>query len=150
TIGGAELLDRLRMPAWPLLPQAREAAPFMRVLRDSRGVILGRATLPTSSLVLQATECVITVGGFRAGGVGRLMGIFVGSSFGASRQFASPPEDDYAFSTWASEQAMLFVEAPFDLRTRLFLAFMVVAFGGNPGELPLARLRGELVSRDFF
>ena len=147
TLDGPELLTRLTLFV-EVRQEVRAWGSFVRVIGDSTGAILGRASILGTHVSLRMRPGVITVGGLRASEVAGLAGVVVGSAESAARDRASPLASDDERMSWASKQAELIATSISDSRLRLTCASWVLAFGGDPGELPIALRGQEFVNRE--
>jgi hypothetical protein len=89
----------------------------------------------------------ITVGGFAATELEYLEGILLGTTDVLARNAASlsaPPE---ALARWAEEQAEIISRSEIPNDEQLIAAGVVIACGGDPGRLPIARLGGRYLNR---
>ncbi len=145
TISGVDLLSRLSLR--PLSELNRASGPSLRVLKDSAGRILGRATVGAgaSSKLLG----VVTVGGVRAGYDDRVAGILLGATVGITRDKAKPFVGQSFLAEWAPGQAQFIAETIRDKGVQLALAPGIISLAGDPEPLPIAIMGKEYVDSDF-
>ncbi len=150
TITDAELLSRIS------LGRPRVSSFFLenavRIIGDSSSA-LGRATLvlpldenaPPNSL---AATGAITVGGLRVQSIYCVVGILAGSAPRVARDGVNLLHS-VALANWASDQAA-FVEKYVDLspKGQMYYAASVLAFGGDPGRLPIVKRGNEFIDRE--
>ena len=166
TLDEVELIGRLGAESFEA--KKRYEGKLLSEVRGSRGEILGRgAFLGREFFDFDPYERpvffelgVITVGGLRTGNMAShsrfrrwasdsVVGIFLGSLGGASRDSAVPLANRSILAGWASGQAELASAMLIDLSLRLKYAAAVVAFGGDPGQLPVAEVDGDLLDREM-
>jgi hypothetical protein len=147
TMEGGELLTRLSLQN--LGQDYIQAGPLLRVLRDPEGRVLGRAAIfPRSegAISYPGSLGVITVGGLRADSRSDgTVGILVGSAVRATRDRARRLASNASLAYWASDQALLIAENISDPSLQFDCAAVVMAYGGNPGTLPIAKRGRALI-----
>lgn len=124
----------------------------LRTLTGTDGKIYGRATVETSSILgwwlgNQGQGC-ISVGGLRATDIPLIRGVLIGQETTVSRNEAvilAPPD---VLTKWASEQATLIKEASLPDEDKARGAEVILFFGGEIGDLPFARWKGEWLSTE--
>jgi hypothetical protein len=120
---------------------------LVRPLRDENGVY-GRACVDCNEGVFpKPLQCVVTVGGFRAGTVAGMAGLLKGSTDVVTRNTATPTVPVLALTAWAEEQASLLAESKvFSQKEKLRGASILMRFGAHPGNLPIARTGDEFLN----
>lgn len=88
----------------------------------------------------------ITVGGFRANGLSGFAGVVDGKETTASRQTAIASLSKSEWMNWADEQASLISVSEMSDEAKAECALTVLWLGGDPKELPIARLNGAWLS----
>jgi hypothetical protein len=140
-------------------------ASTIRELRDDAGRALGRAAVlnafqlprPLLERAISGSEMgigVVTVGGFRACSLTNIAGVLMGVATRAARDAARPIVDGSPLWSWASDQARI-TPIGFDPDGRredantwkkMRAAQVVVALGGSPDPLPIARAKEGLLN----
>ncbi len=104
-------------------------------IRDEEGKIYGRACInPTSGWSKMG---LITVDGLAANKIHFLAGILLGIETTASRNSAQPIVPASVLASWASEQALVFENAPIPDAEKAQAAEIVAAIGGDVAGLPI-------------
>jgi hypothetical protein len=161
-----ELIARLTFGA--VQEKKRYKGSLLGQIKDSNGKLLGRGVLlgewiinsrkysylPYAPYASIYELGVVTIGGLRSGNMtilGRFRaqnhpveGFFIGSSVRASRDRGVPAADRASLAAWASDQAKLAAAMLTDIDHKMMYAAGVVAFGGNPGSLPIAKM-GDII-----
>ena len=122
----------------------------LRTLIGTDGTNYGRAMIETSphsswSRRSRGQGC-ISVGGLRATNLSFIRGVLIGRETTVSRNEAvilAPPD---VLTKWASEQATLINEASLSDEEKVRGAEVVLLFGGEIGDLPFAKWKGEWIS----
>ena len=104
-------------------------------LRDEDGRIYGRACIDAE--IPWAATGLVTVDGLAAGSIELISGVLVGIETTASRNAAQPIVPSPVLAAWASEQAIAIVEADMNEGGKAAAAEVVMACGGNFGDLPI-------------
>jgi hypothetical protein len=142
-----DLLARISINGAKALDYDIPVDSFM--IASEKGKVLGRASLmsfvsleadffsPGNPLALG----VIVIGGLRAVGTYSASGLFVGLSGRVSRDRPRVPNRS-ALARWASAQAAYIEKQDIDPVVQVYFAMSVLAFGGDPGSLPIV-MRGE-------
>lgn len=120
----------------PTTPPPRNRSPLGdngRTLHSSDGKVAGRALLDP----IERNGGVLAIGGFNAGYLNGISGIFFGSPLTASRHSGTPGVCAESLAAWASEQATLVAKRLFPAR-EFEAAALVRACGGETGPLPVA------------
>jgi hypothetical protein len=142
-IKGSELLVRINLGeslGW----FSEECGPLLRKLRDSKGNVLGRASIGGSQYRLG----LITVGGLVVGHLNYAAGIFQGLTTKIARDAAEILVGRPLLARWASQQAVLIHRKLRDPWVELDFSNDVIHCGGDPGLLPIALL-GDTDLFDF-
>lgn len=142
TMDGEELILRLSFGNVWAKRYAKISAPLLRVLHDSEGEVVGRAAILGESY----GSVVVTVGGLRADELDAAVGIFLGTTDRATRDWADLLANYSSLKAWASDQAFLIAATDRSLQQKQVCATTVIKYGGEPGELPIAKRRDELVN----
>lgn len=117
-------------------------------LRDEEGRLYGRARIEAASEWY--TWGLLTVDGLAASKIGLVSGIFIGVETTASRNSAQPTVPGPVLAAWASEQAIAIAEAAVPDEEKAKAASIVLACGGDIGELPIVLWQDEwTTSADF-
>jgi len=118
---------------------------------EANGRVIGRASIFHTDTEIffnnPVATGVITVGGLRARSISSIFGILAGYSRRASR-YDPKILDALALAEWASDQAALIEKEDFKAETQVYGAASVLAFGGDPGRLPVARRGEDFVDRE--
>lgn len=147
TIDGRQLIKRIFLDSFPesYYDKPEEALRFfllasnLRVLRDSSGNIIGRATVSTEATsTREVSGITVTVGGLSNGYMINMAGVLIGSSIRASRDIATPIVENDELSRWASEQAELVRTFHKKPDQQLHTANIIRNLGGDTGKLPIA------------
>src|SRR5580698_5876875 len=89
----------------------------------------------------------ITVGGFAAASLEYVEGILLGDTDVLARNTASLSAPPLALARWAEEQADVIARSEIPPEEQIIAAGVVIACGGDPGQLPIAHLgRATLTS----
>src|SRR5580704_1028532 len=89
----------------------------------------------------------ITVGGFSATGLEYLEGIILGTTDGLARNTASVSAPASALARWAEEQADIIARSDISPAEQVKAAGVVIACGGDPRKLPIARMGTTYLNR---
>lgn len=151
TMDGRELFARVsrRRP----VRQVSAFGSFLQIIDGPDKHPLGRAAIfhtgGISGLEYPRSPFgIITVGGLRVNEVEGIAGVLVGCVERAARDWAVPLVRADELATWSSKQAKLIHESVPDPRLQLTCAASVLAYGGDPGELPIAKRGSEFVNRE--
>jgi hypothetical protein len=124
--------------------------PFVEVIRRPDGELLGRAGVYPGKTITEMSSdqmrgCgVIVAGGIRVAGMEGIVGILVGSVSSTVRDKGSPADKVFV-ADWASSQADTIAEKIQDIDLKMRCAESVLALGGNPKKLPIARRGNQFV-----
>lgn len=128
----------------------RAIANRMRSLQVPGGEIVGRAAIVGSRFSshplrgrLSSKVGIVTIGGAAAAELFGIAGIFVGEPIGAARDLALPIVPYEILAAWATEQATLLGHIERTPHEQSDLADIVIACGGDPGPLKVARLGND-------
>jgi Histidine kinase-, DNA gyrase B-, and HSP90-like ATPase len=122
-------------------------AQFVRPLADENGTY-GRACIHGID-PYGYSHClsgIITVGGLSATPLSHIAGILEGSTDVLSRYDAVPNAPLSALRSWAGEQAALIGESTISDPEKLRVATVVLRFGADPGQLPIAKRGGRYLN----
>jgi hypothetical protein len=155
-----------RLSLAPFKVEKQYGGSLLSEVRSSGGELLGRGAFLSSALFLKKPSYfsllnfnseagVVTLGGLRAGSLGdhygirgsSVVGIFLGKSSRASRDFAAPLANRKAIAIWASDQAERAYATLGDPGYLMKYAEAVIDFGGDPGRLPVAEMDGAFLDR---
>lgn len=124
-----------------LLPVEKKVMSNLRLLKDSSGTAVGRASISfgsQSGRSRREIEGLVTTGGLRGATISGVFGIFSGIATNATRTGGIPIVDSAALASWASEQASL-MQRHKVARVDLPAAAAIVRIcGGDTGKLPIA------------
>ncbi|MBA8880870.1 HD domain-containing protein [Phyllobacterium myrsinacearum] len=129
-----------RVITWPSRPLARNLKQLMRPLIKADGETIGRAVL-WPSMTYQSQTGALVSGGFKVQMVPHIAGVILGDVEVAARNLGSPITDPEAYRVWATEQAKLVSKTDTPSETQALIAELVLEFGGNCGNLPIAHTR---------
>jgi hypothetical protein len=131
-------------------------ASLLTTLEDDTGRNYGRAAInmlgPTEAFRYRPSSpsAGISVGGFVYPNLGRVpvpyVGVLVGVTEIATRQFAEPRVPVPLISAWATKQATLIDQSRFQIYDLLQACHTITDIGGDSGPLPFCFCGGEFVS----
>lgn len=111
----------------------------LRLLKDSSGAPVGRASISFNSLGRKReSDALVTTGGLRATEISGLFGLFAGIATNAARTGGIPLVESTILASWASEQAPLVLKAFRNIAHRQAAAGIIRLCGGDTGKLPIA------------
>ncbi|WP_327396108.1 HD domain-containing protein [Streptomyces phaeochromogenes] len=163
SIDGVSLLHRVfaasddfndsHMKRWNPREVAEKYGPKLRTIYGTDGTPVGRACLISddSAGVTRYdvnNSSIVTSGPCRtSSSVRAAMGLFMGAPRRAARDYAIPVLSPDEIAQWATEEAQRVAEE-IDTPAEwcLHVADAVIAFGGDPGTLPLWRAGGEYMT----
>ncbi len=149
-ISSATLLNRIEGNVVHDDRPASTTKPWERLaeLRDEDGKLYGRARIDAANRWL--TSGLITVDGLAACKVGFVAGILLGIETSAARNSAIPVVPAPVLASWSSEQALIIASAEIPDSEKAQAAAIVLAYGGNIGELPVVWWQNEWMSASQF
>lgn len=121
----------------------RKAKVPLAELRDEDGRIYGRASIDAE---YWNSAGILTVDGLSAGQAELVSGVLVGTETTASRNAAKPTVPPAVLASWATEQAIAFAGADLSDSEKADAAVVVLACGGDLGELPIIHWKEEWLS----
>jgi hypothetical protein len=128
----------------------RRAASNLRQIKDDDGAVLGRACIGIGNAdhnVRTAEPAgIVAVGGLASSIVTGICGVLLGRPTRAARDVGEPLASKAALKRWAEEQATLVPHLFGTPEERAACAQNIRLCGGNTGELPIAKYRGDWVS----
>jgi hypothetical protein len=133
-----------------------DLAHNLRLLKDERGIVVGRACigLHIPSLHFHTTSDydfmsgVVTVGGLRSTDLSGVPGIFVGEPTRAARDIAVPVADEQSLKQWACEQVDLMTGFAAEPHLGSEIAQTVRLFAADTKNLPVAQGAAGWVSAE--
>lgn len=134
--GGDDIINKV--PTWDELTE----------LRDEDGRLYGRARIDAGSDWYSSG--LLTVDGLAAGKAGLVAGILVGVEETASRNSAKPTVPAPVLASWASEQAIILNQAEISDSEKARAAAVILACGGDIGDLPVIWWEEEWLSTAQF
>ncbi len=137
-ISSAALVNRIKgqySHVEDALPESTKAWERLTELRDEDGRIYGRARIDAGSH--WSTNGLLCVDGLAASKIGLVAGILLGVETTASRNSASPIVPKPVLASWSSEQAVVLANAELLDSEKARAAAIVMACGGDVGELPV-------------
>lgn len=144
-IKGPSLLSRVRLA----VEKSDEMfGGLLRELKDEAGTLYGRACImPRRDRYYWASEPgIVTAGGLKAARLSRIGGVFLGSPLTVARNIAMPDAPASVLRTWATQQAELLAESDIPDFEKMTAAGIVMAFGGEIGDLPIIERGGECLN----
>lgn len=124
----------------------------LRLIKDDKSNILGRGLIYREEYKSGKKEerlsfnGVVTVGGMKTTDLSGLLGIFIGTSYRASRDIGIPIAKGETISKWATEQANLLASQQLNNETQVTCASIIRACGGQIGELNFAFHKTGLIN----
>jgi hypothetical protein len=140
-IAGSSLLNRLE----PKLRVSKNStyAQNLRIIGSGK-LVYGRACICGDSF---RGNGIIAVGGFSATQLEYVEGILLGTIDGLARNTASISVPPLILAQWAQDQADLIANSQLPFSEQLRAAGVVIACGGDPRKLPVARMDTKYLNR---
>ena len=142
------LLARLAGSAFEEKQISCGRASRLRLLAGRDGKVFGRAMVETYTWGSNGRGCV-SVGGLRACDISVIRGVLVGRETTVSRNEALIAALADVLAKWASDQATLIFDASLSDEEKARGAEVILLFGGEIGNLPFAKWKGEWISTDL-
>ncbi|WP_295437168.1 ATP-binding protein [uncultured Thiodictyon sp.] len=144
TVSGDQLLIRALIGSLPLV--IRPSLGCAGNLRELRGELThGRACIHANQGDLLAPAIgIVTIGGLRAAALSYIGGVLIGGEpETVARNTAFPTAPLPVLGGWATEQAQLLSVSDLAPWSKVRCACVVLALGGEPGDLPIALVGNE-------
>jgi hypothetical protein len=116
----------------------------LRLIRSGK-ITYGRACIRADQS--WDPQGVMTVGGFSSMKLEYIEGILLGTTEVLARNIASLTAPSSALAQWAEKQAEIIAHSEIPLDEQLTAAGVVIACGGSPGKLPVARIGGRYLNQ---
>jgi histidine kinase/DNA gyrase B/HSP90-like ATPase len=124
---------------------------LLRTLKDADGNIFGRAKISgRAPSYWGADPGWVTVSGLRANRLANVDGILAGEAITVARDLAIPIVPKEVLASWATEQAMLILNARLEDETKARAAEIVLECGGEIGRLPIVKWAGQWLNSEEF
>jgi hypothetical protein len=120
--------------------------PTMKIIKDTKGVPMGRVALWSSETHYLGPQGVVTVGGLRACRLEGIAGVFVGAPKRASRDAAIPIIPIDLVKKWAATEIKHRQSEGNTSGALASMAGTVVALGVEPQKIPIARAHSGWIS----
>lgn len=117
-------------------------------LRAEDGKLYGRACIALTSH--WSSSGLVTVDGLAASKIGLVAGILIGLETTASRNSARPIVPPPVLASWSSEQAITIAAAEIPEAEKAIAAAIVMACGGDVGELPIVWWQEKWMTSSLF
>jgi hypothetical protein len=122
----------------------------LELILDSDGNVVGRGCLVPGDWEFMSPHGAVTVGGFRASTLQGFAGVLLGKPATAARSAGIPLLEGVDLAEFASREAQVLTRECQDPAIQASAAYVVYAFGGDPGELKIVRYAdGWLNSREL-
>ncbi len=145
-IKGPNLLSRVRLA----VEKSDEVfGGLLRELRDEAGTLYGRACIMPRKDYYSwnwTQAGIVTAGGLKAARLSRIGGVFLGSPLTVARNIAMPDAPATVLRAWATQQSDLLAESDIPDAEKMIAAGVVMAFGGEVGELPIIERGGDYLN----
>ncbi|MCO7507885.1 ATP-binding protein [Serratia fonticola] len=122
----------------PILKSINESGNGFTILKDSDGVIYGRARIHIGSYF--HSHGIVTIGGLTASKMSNIQGILLGDAITVLRDTAIPKIPYSILSEWATEQRKFIESSNFSDEDKLDYADIILQCGGDIGSLPIVRV----------
>ena len=128
----------------------KKATDNLRFLRDRSGNIIGRALVTVGFASYMGPHIdlsgIVTIGGLKSCTLSGIAGILVGLPLRASRDVAKPTVETDELKRWAQEQSALVPSLWEEEKTQAACAQNIRLCGGDTGDLPICRNKGNWYS----
>lgn len=146
----AESLVKRALGKSQLSPRQAEFCRNVRPINDADGKLVGRLGIVATKELwfFDDDSGVVVTKGVRGTGIQHTLGVIEGYPVRAARDLAVPFIRGKDWDPWIAEQVSLLRAMNLSPETEVSVALIILAMGGDPGDLPLFETRDGWLSKE--